>query len=866
MILDERTWEHLVNALKEYIHTKVDPKWFVANYEPHRILLDDVVVQVLKSIDTHISGILENAPKSYRSKIRRALEHVSRNIDKTLIFLDNPPEWFRNIMLVAALNDFGVPVYPHTMIEEHAEELAKVIPFRAEVETAGIKRTAVVLYPDDEELRSMRFDAVNTFWDIISMLPVRATYEPVKQSINVHGYEIFFPRSAYYKILERKKKDDIMKKMIEEDLQNIIPELEALGTVEHESPTKLRVKLANNIVNYISRHSGLNVKEAVLTVSLYPSTSSGTVGLTAKVDTQYGQLVIVVARGYPRICVSGNCANVPEREIEFKDFAEIPKAAWVAIERAKEVLAFTKIHLDRFTEAARRYGFEVSNISHYYGVTSVEATKFLNRTVVSVTMTITYSDGRASLTFDVKLPLERTPKVDVPEAALARLGERLSDYKIWAHKGWSISPKLSFSAEEMDEAFRKALAVAEALETAYEQYLYEKEQKKSIKVPQEDYVAVYITNLLRSFFHGSVIDVERVLGRPMIAVYGAVRSVLAKHAPNAANLVGDSPLEVAYSLFASKYITVDRELRLYINGKRYTDIVIKYGLSPTEAEAKERLIATKLVAEHIYRNQDVPATVALRRIGLLSDSVVEALMLGGYHYFRPEEMAAEIDGKPAWHYLSPQTKMLYLSKMPVTELSKILFDPKLREVFSDVIEHVKRAVLESRNPSLVTRYAVEHMPDAIGLPKNAKIVSEGELYAIDVGAFLVQVRSIGRESHEFIVYNKTTKVGFLFRAKTVSEAVANAAERYEKIYAVFTKLLELANEGKLTSEHSYRIGMVYTDLNGYKFYYLISHKSIPRDDNVYFHGVIHIDERTFDKLEKLKKGTEAFDEYVEVRV
>jgi len=852
MILDKKTWEHLKNALRDYITANINSKWHPP-YDFHRFLLDEDVVRVLRELPTHIDKILEKVPKTYRSKVRRALELLSRNIDKTVSFISNPPPWFRDILLISMLNEFGVPVYPRALIEEHAEELAKVIPFKGDIEYGGNTFSAVVLYLDDKEIKSIRFNAVDVYSDLISSLSLNASSpDPNKQSVKLYEYEIFFPRPTYYKVLNRLYRDDIVKNMIEEDLRDIMPELSAFGSVVHSSPTTIIINLSKAMVNTIVKATGLDIRDAKVVVSLKPSERSGSVRLDADVWTPVDYHKFVVAYGFPAICVSGKCKDVPAREIEFSDYNEIPKAVRTVIERTIEVLTFTKMHLDRFTEAANRYGFKVKKVdAEYSGYVNVAAEKEFKLASAEVSMKIDYNTGKVEEYIEASLPLERTPKTDVPIAALVRIGERLDDYRIESYKGWKIRRKTSYTPDEIDEAFRKAIELASSLEATYEEFVQEKERKKAMKIPTEHYVAVYLTNQLRTWIHDTKIDVEKTLGRPMLSVYGAVRSIVNKYAPDAEKYVGSHPLEVAYSLFTSKYITVDPELRLYINGQRYADIVVKYGLSPTEAEAREKALAVTLVMQHIYRNAPKPAVVTLNEIGLLSDAVIAAILSNDQYTFDPEEMAMEIDGKPVWHRLSVPTKALYMMKTPIYRLAAILFDRRLREVFSDVVNGVKEAVLESGNASLITRYIVENMPDAVGIPKDAKIVSEGSLYAVDVGPFLVQVRKFRGDNNEFIVYDKNTKVGFLFKGRTIMDAVKDAVERYNRMYRVLNELHDMATSGELY--RWYNAKLTQGGYGEYKFYYL----EVWRAGQ---YAVIHIDEHTKEKLERIRNGELVYDE------
>jgi len=856
VIVDEKVWAHLKRAISSHIY-KINPKWNPPS-EFQRFLLDAEVIKLLKALDEHINDILENVPKTYRAKAKKVLMLLSKNIDKTLEYVYNPPDWLRGAALIDMLNNFGVPAFSRAILEKHAEELAKAVPFRADVEYKGNKLPdAVVLYPSDDELRELKFSVTDAYSDFISILSSRYILVPERHSAKLFEYEIFFPRSAYYKILDRHDMHDVIKKMVEEDLQDVLQELRAFGTVVHSSPTIITINLSKNILDSINKTYGINIKSAEVVISLTPSERRGSVRVDAVVESLKDYRKFVVVYGYPAICVSGKCNDVPKSEIKFSDYSEIVKTVKLALDRLAELVAYTKMYVNRFAEEAEKHGYTISNISYpesYYTFTNIKAIRSFRHAVASVNMNIDYNNASVTLSVEVSLPLERTPSTDLATDALRRAGERPEYYNIRAHKGWTISRKGWYSIDEMGEVFEKATKIAEALDAVYEEFESEKKLKKSVKIPAEHYVAIFLTNELRTGLLDRVsVDVERALGRPYIAIYGVLRSVVSKYAPDAVEFVGgDHPIEVAYRLFVSKYITIDTDLKVYINGQRYADIVMKYGISPTDAEAKEKAIALTLIAQHVYRNQNKPIVVSLNEVGLLHDNVVSTIMSEVGNPFRPEEMAMEICGKPVWHQLSPQTKKLYLLKASINDLATILFDARLREVFSDVINQIKNEVLRSREPSIITRYTVEYMPNTIGLPKNAKIVSEGKLYAIDVGPFIVQVWSVGDEHNNYIVYNKNTKIGFLFAGKTVLEAVSDAMLRYEKIYKVYEELRNMARGDKLYS--TYRVSMIEKEAEGYRFYYLRSW----RDDR----GIIHIDENIMKKLEKLQKGEEIYDEVV----
>jgi len=862
VIVDEKIWIHLRRALERYI-IDINPKWDPPR-DFHRFLVDSEVVKVIKSLDEHIDKILEKVPKTYKPKVKRVLTLLSRNIDKTLEYVNNPPDWLRIIAVINMLSDFNVPVFPRLMLEKHVEDLARNVPFTADIYYRGDKiPNAMVLYPDDNELKEMSFNVAEAYEEFISILSSRHVLVPEKHSVRLYEYEIFFPRLAYYKILDRLKKSDIIKKMVEEDLQDVLQELKAFGTITHSAPTIIEVNLSKTILDQINKLYGINIKNAIVVISLTPSERRGSVRVNAEVDSPLGYRKFTVAYGHPAICVSGKCNNVPEHEIMFSDYSEIPKTVKIAIERTAELVAYTKTLMDKFVEEAQRHGYTISEVSYpeaYYSFSTIKAVKNLAHTRASLTMSIEYSTAKPTIFLEASLPLQRTPSTNLAAEALLRIGERVDDYNIRSHRGWTISRKTKFGIDEIGDAFKKATEIAEALETVYEEFMHEKELKKSVKIPVEHYVAIYLTNSLGSgSWDRIVINVEKALGRPFITVYGVVRSVVSKYAPDAVEHVGDHPTTVAYKLFTSRYITIDTNLGVYINGQRYTDIVINYGLSPTEADAKEKSIALTLIKQHIYNKPSKSVVESLNEVGLLHDNVISLLLSEEPHLFKPNDMAVEVNGKPLWHQLSPQTKALYLIKASINDLATILFDPTLREIFSDVIDRIKSEVLSSREPSIITRYAVEYMPGVLGLPKNAKIVSEGKLYAIDVGPFIVQLWRVGDEYNEYIVYNKNSKVGFLFKGKTVMDAINEAIERYDKIYSIFNELFNIAKSSRLYS--NYRVSMIVKEIEDYSFYYLQSWTGWSSR-----RGIIHIDENVMKKLEKLQKGEEVYDEVEEVRI
>lgn len=176
----------------------------------------------------------------------------------------------------------------------------------------------------------------------------------------------------------------------------------------------------------------------------------------------------------------------------------------------------------------------------------------------------------------------------------------------------------------------------------------------------------------------------------------------------------------------------------------------------------------------------------LRGLGYSEDTVknlvrkaVEGVSLSLVN-LRPSDLAKQIDGKTLWDTLPKQSKKVYAENMTPEKVNEILADPKLVTVFSDIMDEVVRGTLERGGPVAKTLIIYHLRPEILGTKRRLEITNEPGVPAINAGMFYVHVYCVGGGHVDYIVYRKDTKIGLVFRGRTLSEAIMKALNTYDK--------------------------------------------------------------------------------------
>ena len=832
MILNERQKEHLFMLLSDVAaEYGADANWWIK--DAYRLVLDDGIYHAIYMFDPDKHrNLVEKVPKTHRSKVLKAVELLKKNINRTRdLLINNPPDWVKNAVLITFLSRFmKVSVSP--ILEAHRRELLETVPGDASsynVKYKGKEFSGLILFPTQKELENLQIEDISSMYEYVFEKLVERVIEflPEKQSVKLYDYVLYYPRDMYYEVLKAFGQYDTIVEMVKSDMGEVLDELKQIGEVQlsHDSIT---VKVDPETVERINRKYGLDIESITVHFKYDPSARRGSEGRVI-VKTATGTFHI--SKPY-KTCLTRNCEN-ENLEFKFEDYGVLPLITHRMIDRAVEIVAFTKNIEKNFIVAGSKRGYKHTVFNIRYVDAYSDTTEFgLYKKVgdkysVTVKLHINHNTGRMTSSYSIIVGTRRK----VPESVINEFKFRIivegvnREFKMeirrdyWEIKGMNIAVQPDLS--NIDTVFSEAEKVAEIASTIYEEYVVDmKRKRETIKLTPEHYMAIYLTNTTIS----AHIPVEETTGRPKIVLYSVVSRIASKH--NVPGSPAKDSSEIIMGLFDAGYIKVDNNLSVYIGGKRYVSLLKALGGSilPTQALSWEKSIAVRLISAYLYRrvggSYKTGYIKALYEKGLFSDNVIYELLSQGAVYIPPEDMAQTIEGKPAWSHLSPATKKLYIEKLYLPDKVEIYFNPALSSIFRDVVKDVERELIESGNTSILTRIAVESKPRSIGLNNKAdvRIVRSGDFYGIDAGAFIVQVMSLTGQEKEFVVYRKDTKIGFVFKAKSIGEAVAEASLRYDRIFRIYKRIEE---EYKRNMKVGDGFVLMYTQEGEYRIPYLM---------------------------------------------
>ena len=815
MLLDERQTYYLLMTITR-IAEKIEGT-VVWTRDFMDVVFDDRLYKAVLESDKH-QDALDEVPKTHRSRVARALSLLRERLTLAREFLlKSPPDWLRNVVVADFLYSTDYPASCNHVLKEHIDEMLKYVPTPVErwdtVFYRGNEFRGLILFPDESELKDIEIKSVRDLYeDLVKRLLLKnIAFLPERHAVRIYDYEIAFPRSEYYRVLKKYRKSDIIVDMLKEDMGGVLKELGRLGTVTLTDES-LKVELTPEVISSAYGSHGLNVSRAYVAFELDPSAGRGKDG---KVALMYNGRLFTVTDLMRNICFTGNCPEA--KKFEFGRYEDIPSVIQYMLDKSREVLLFTKHIESAVIEAGKKRGFE---LPEHYGVEypysfapygKIKMVKSIDdKGNVYVTTVIDYIKGEATIDYEVAVWIRRNVPDEVKEEFLQRAREAgiARDFKMEEkqRKYWEIRvEKEKLDLANLDKVFEEAEKVLEIASNVYESYVVESKRKREeIRLTPEQYVAIYLTNVIKQY---EALSVERLSGRPELVMYSVVARIASRYGVQG-QPSRDGTL-IVHGLFEAGYITVDKDMHVYINGKRYVDLLsgLAPWLTPTTLMSYEEQIASKLIAYHLY-SKTGNRVEELYRMGLFSDKVIQTLIATREIYIMPDEMATSIGGKPAWHHLSPATKKMYLDSLYLMAKARIYFDPALSEVFKDFIRDIEEELVSSGDASIVTRIVVERMPKLIGLPGqgNISIVSERNLYGIDAGTFLVQVYRVNpanTDENAFVVYRKDTKVGFLFKGRTLTDALSEAALRYSRIYNVYKNIEEeYSKSGKVGNNYA----------------------------------------------------------------
>jgi len=816
------TWGAVINALKLYTDTHAQ--------SDVEVLTSEKVVDVLHNIDEHINNILETGKisKSKRSEVKKILQHLSSNIDKTVSFVNNPPDWLKKFFVQDLLYRIGVvEVEPdiRELGKDKIIELVKVLPVSVVIknENKEVVDAYYLIYPDAEELKDISNISFRELGETLRRIySRRLVIDHESKSIKLFEDTIFFSPDGFLTVISSLGLIDL--KLIEEVVSNITSELSKYGkvTVDSELAHKSKIKAElTSLAEEMGKKHGVEFEYLIMIIEIDNRTKSGEVRFSGKYridDNSFGFLLEEneLKRAHIAKCKVESC-TVPEIKLKFNNLDELADNIRSYIDLARDGIDFIIRTTKLYYESAKKHGFTVS-----HAITNNIQTKKDGKHAYS---DVEFSPCQFNVTvhgLDVKYEVSVRSKPHIIKYLKHALPSILNDNEeakpsfydnlIEIIGNVKIGKDLNF-----DSVFERVNTLLSTIDNIIDRATAVQSEKDSMKLPKEAYMALYLASKISS----KHIDVKTVTGKPEVSVYTVVQSIGRKHGIEVKHTVlrdkYDALAILIEPLIKNKYITIDEHLNLYINGKPFTELLTTYFPAITRNDAIE---IESSVIEEILRYCDSQRalegkllTQKLLELGLLNENVIRKIITSITTLLEPENFSIEVNGKHLWHQLSEETKQLYINGAYSPVLLNIFKDPSLKELFSDKINDIEKKILKDEIPSAITELVVldkkySHLldPDVelIGRRSNGQeevsqeeVLKKNSLYTPFLRPkyakhLLVQIMRIDKDKHDFIVISTRTKDGFLIRARNVRNAVEIFEREYDRLHYILKKVNEVA--------------------------------------------------------------------------
>jgi len=813
-------WGAVINALMLYTdtHGRTDVE----------VLTSEKVVDVLHNIDEHINNILETGKisRSKRSEVKKVLQYLSSNIDRTVSFVNNPPDWLKKFFVQDLLHRVGVVEVEPDIRElgrDKIIELVKVLPVEVVIknENKEVVDGYYLIYPDDEELKNISNISFNELRETLRGIYSRSlVIDRENKSIRLFGDTIFFSPDGFLTAISSLGLIDL--KLIEEVVSNITSELSKYGkvTIDSELAHKSKIKVElTSLAEEIGKKHGVAFKYLTMIIEFDNRTKNGEVRFSGQYrigDDSFGFFLEEdeLKRAYIAKCKVESC-TVPEIKLKFNNLDELAENIRTYIDLARDAVDFIIRTTKLYYESAQKHGFIVS-----HAITDSVRTEKNGKHAYSGVEFSPYHFNVTVHGLDVKYEISVRSKPHIIKHLKQALPSILNDNeetkppsfyddRIEIIGNVKLGKDLNF-----DSVFERVNTLLSTIDDIIGRATAVQSEKDSMKLPKEAYMALYLASKI-STRH---IDVKTVTGKPEVSIYSVVQSIGRKHGievnPTVLRDKFNALVVLIDPLIKNKYITIDEHLKLYINGKSFTELLTTYFPAITRNEAIE---IENTVIEEILRfydsqryNEGKLLTQKLLELGILNENVIRKIITSITTLLEPENFSIEVNGKPLWHQISEETKQIYINGAYSPILLNIFKNPSLKELFSDKINEIENKILKDEIPSAITELVVldkkySHLldPDVelIGLKYNGQEVSPEEVlkknspctpflrpkYAKHI---LVQIMHIGKDKHDFIVISTRTKDGFLIRARNVREAIEIFEREYDRLHYVLKKVNE----------------------------------------------------------------------------
>jgi len=202
MLISRDNWKAVEKALSRYLNIQINKRTSPMVLE---LLFNDKVLGVLNHIDDHIDNILSHVSNSNKNRVKKILYHMSSNVNKTIEFLNNPPDWarelimdyfFSNIVGTRSTRDFRVS---HDVMKNFIQ----YVPIYTILYRNGKIAKYVILYPSREELEKIT-PSIETESDFEQLLKYiiynKCEIDFKNRRIRLYGFDLSLPLSGLINI------------------------------------------------------------------------------------------------------------------------------------------------------------------------------------------------------------------------------------------------------------------------------------------------------------------------------------------------------------------------------------------------------------------------------------------------------------------------------------------------------------------------------------------------------------------------------------------------------------------------------------------------------------------------------------------
>jgi len=802
MIIEPDMWYKVRTALQDYLNETFDS----TKPEILDAILNDRVLDILHNIDKHIDGIAEKTYKSYRSSVKKILRYIAENIDKTVELVNNPPDWAKKEIV----NYFVYRIigfYPdHTIDYLKLKDFMKYLPIITHVTYNNESDRYAVIYPSDEELNNieLEYETLRDIEDAIEYVISRKLEINIRnRKVKLYDFEATLPISGIIHIADKLKlqSDNLyfeeVKRYLSESLNGA--EIKAVN----ENVITLDLK---SMIEEIRNKYKIDIEELYADVNIGYFRPSGSVefhGVVKIDDKSYKFRVKGIDVG--KFEYTFNLRSSVERVFNFTDIFKLHTIFGNYVEKLAEFLKLVEQQYSLFKSSAVKHGFTVYIPND--NLTQIKAYKRGKYTETEIIYPISLTDDpilyNDNIEIECKVKVELGKKLDSYQVSI--ISEKIGKTVERTKTGIVVKHYIGLHKDiDYDETFDATDTLISRVEGLYEREL---KNMKRVLPTEETYIALFLASYrFPNLVHYNKDKIE-----------SKIREIAKKY--NIQTNVDRSVLysSIGYNLYEKDYISIDNNLNLYINGKRFRDLI-----SPFVREGSdviERWIVIDILRVYITANELTKGKSlieALYEKGITSDDTISHILFDVSEKLDPVSFTKPYNGRPVWSYLGEKSKRAYIDRTSIRNLVKIYTTPELREVFSDFIDKIEEQLLLLGIPSIATKIAVEKYRDKLNIPKDAEIVNQGEFYGIKIGNYTVQVFKISKYESMFIVYNQK-KEGFLLSAKTIDEAIETYIAKYERLRKMIRTIEELSES---TEPKKLGVTLVKESIEGYTYYYI----------------------------------------------